>query len=174
MKTIFITILCLYSTIFYNQSSREIQGINVLNDRILKTIPGVQGNDYFIIQVDAGTYDYAVVAKSNNDYILYQLLGSINNYTFDIEQSKLIDSKHRLAIDAIFNHFIPKSGVKRYLSEYGIGWDDYVPIDYYFAMFKKGIKAFDMLLPGGNKHNNVEIVHHFDDATLNTIVTIIQ
>lgn len=135
-------------------------------------LPNLAGNNYFLYEPGIGKIELCVVTKSNNDYILY-VLENKPGALFEVIQTTIIDIKFKQGLDAIFNNFVPKPGLKRYLSEYGIGLNHFVSGGTYsFSLFKNGVKTFECWLPLFAVHNNIIIESAFDDTTYNTLVQI--
>lgn len=146
--------MCLSSTLFYAQSTEEINSLNIFNDRILKTLPSIAGTDYFVYFSQVGNVLFSVVAKSNTDYIFYELVNKSDQYTLEVKQTKIIDNKHKPALDNIFTNLKPLPNVKRYISEYGFGLSSYTAHSTYsLSLFKSGIKTYEFWLPTHNPLN---------------------
>ncbi|MEL1242233.1 hypothetical protein [Flavobacterium flavipallidum] len=151
MKIIIIVIMSMITTVFYAQTAEELEYFNAENSLVLSTIPSLAGKDYFIL--DAKESYIAVISKINNNYTYYNLeIGRLSGAT--IVATKAVSYKP--VLDKIFTNFVPKAGVKRYLSDYGISLNQHVLGVIYFAIYKNGIKTFDYCLPGILQSNSKE------------------
>jgi hypothetical protein len=160
MKTIVIIVLSLIANVFYAQSTDEIESFKHLNnDIVINTIPSLAGKEYFIW--DVKPKNVIVISKINNNYTYYDIEIGHN----ELVNHKVIDTKTLSYIpifDKIFTNFVPKVGVKRYVSEYP---RESMQITYYFAIFKNGVKTFETCLP--YKVNGILTESSIDDEILN-------
>ncbi|OOV19888.1 hypothetical protein [Flavobacterium sp. LM4] len=143
MKTTIILLISMITTVFYAQSSEELQSFNNVNNLVLSTIPNLTGKEYFIWEGKVGYV--VVISKINNNYTYYNLeLGRLSGAT--IKTTKSINYKP--VLNKIFINFAPKPSVKRYISEYGHnGLTEHILGIDYFAIYKNGVKTFDYCLP---------------------------
>ncbi|MFH6991774.1 hypothetical protein [Flavobacterium sp. FlaQc-48] len=140
MKTITLILMSLITNVFYAQSTDEIEFSSRVNSFVTNNISSLQGKDYFILQAIEG--QIAVISRINGIYTYYNLQLGSNEADVD----KIIDTRtvsYKPVLDKIFINFVPKVGVKKYLSEYG-------PVSYrdsfgafYIAIYKNGVKTFD-------------------------------
>jgi hypothetical protein len=152
MKIIIIIFMSMITTIFYAQSAEELESFNnVNNNDVLGAIPSLAGKDYFIWEAIEG--QIAVISKINSIYTYYNLqLGRLSGAT--IVNTKTLNYKP--VLDKIFTNFVPKAGVKRYLSDYGLGSNEHILGTVYFAIYKNGVKTFDYCLPQLLQSNSKE------------------
>ncbi|WP_163408877.1 hypothetical protein [Flavobacterium ajazii] len=144
MKTKIIILISMITNVFYAQSLEESQSFNNENNIILNTIPSLAGKEYFILDGIGG--NIAVVSKVNNNYTYYNIKLNRAGGGATIVNNKSIAFKPIL--DKIFINFVPKAGVKRYISEYGHnGLTEHILGTIYFAIYKNGVKTFDYCLP---------------------------
>ncbi|MEL1242232.1 hypothetical protein [Flavobacterium flavipallidum] len=140
MKTIIIILMSMITTVFYAQTADEIELGNRINNIVLNNIPSLTGKDYFIFDAIEG--QIYVISKIDNNYTYYNLqLGSRVTDGDKIIATKTVSYKP--VLDKIFTNFVPKAGVKRYLSEYGNLLSDDSFGSFYIAIYKNGIKTFD-------------------------------
>ncbi|HEY6143380.1 MAG TPA: hypothetical protein VIV55_08095 [Flavobacterium sp.] len=150
MKAIII-VMSLITSVFYAQNSDEIELANRINNLVTTNIPNLAGKNYFIF--DATETDTFIISKINNNYTYYKL--HINRGP-GVQISSRVISFHPV-IDKIFTNFTPKTGVKKYLSEYERKDFNYsVPPKIYFAIYKNGVKTFDYYLPSHLDNNPIE------------------
>jgi len=133
--------MSLITNVFYAQSTEEIESHNIENNIVTTNIPSLVGKDYFIF--DATQSDIFIISKINNNYTYYKL--HINRDPGVTITSKPISANPIL--DKIFTNFVPKAGVKKYLSDYGHSLKEYILGKAYFAIYKNGVKTFDTCLP---------------------------
>ncbi|MEL1242231.1 hypothetical protein [Flavobacterium flavipallidum] len=152
MKTIIIILTSMITTMFYAQNQEEIELYDSFNNNtVLSAIPSLAGKDYFILGAKAG--QIAVISKIDNNYTYYNIeIGGLGETT--IVATKAVSYKP--VLDKIFTNFVPKAGVKRYLSDYGISLDEHILGVIYFAIYKNGTKIFDYCLPGILQSNSKE------------------
>lgn len=140
MKTILIILTSMITTVFYAQTAEEIELGNSINNIVLNNIPSLTGKDYFIFDAIEG--QIAVISKIDNNYTYYNLqLGDRVTDGDKIIATKTVSYKP--VLDKIFINFVPKAGVKRYLSEYDNLLSDDRFGAFYIAIYKNGIKTFD-------------------------------
>jgi hypothetical protein len=131
--------MSLITNMFYGQNSIEIQASDYLNNILLKTIPSLVGKDYFFSTAIPGKL--AVICKIDNNYTYYDVELGRN----EAAGNKIVKTRsvtYKPVLDKIFTNFVPKAGVKRYLSDYG----DLLYMDsfgaFYIAIYKNGVKTF--------------------------------
>jgi hypothetical protein len=141
MKKIIIILMSLIANVFYAQSTDEVELAKIVNNIVTTSIPNLSGKDYFVLTGKEGYF--RVVSKTNDNYTYYNIeLGRT-----DTDVNKVIETKALSYIpifDKIFTNFVPKSGVKRYLSDYGQNViKEYIVGRIYFAIYNNGVKTFD-------------------------------
>ena len=157
MKTIIIVFMSMITTVFYAQTADEVELANRKNSLVLSAIPSLAGKDYFILEVVPT--NISVISKINNNYIYYNIeIGGLGETT--IAYAKPVSYKPIL--DKIFINFVSKAGVKRYFSEISPSGEGVSNLTY-FAIYKNGVKTFDLFLP---LFQNSSIESPIDDETL--------
>jgi hypothetical protein len=154
MKTIVIVLVSMITTVFYAQGSEELQSFNNENNIILNAIPSLAGKEYFILDGIEG--HIVVISKINGNYTYYNLELKRAGGGATIVNTKSVSFKP--VLDKIFTNFIPKSGVKRYISDYGHNaLTEHILGTIYFAIYKDGVKTFDYCLPSYLDDNLIEL-----------------
>ncbi len=134
--------MSMITSVFYAQSAEDVELANRINNLVKSHIPYLVGKDYFILSTNST--DTFIVSKISNSYTYYKL--SLKESPGAEITSKIISTIPIL--DKIFTNFVPKTGVKRYVSEYGHNvLKDYILFKTYFAIYKNGVKTFDTCLP---------------------------
>lgn len=153
--------MSLITTVFYAQSTEDIELANRINNLVLTNISNLALKDYIIFKTDPRFT--TIISKTNNtyEYYLIDLYGAGQHG--EIKTSKTINSKP--VLDKIFSNLLPKPNVKRYVSEYGYNvLKTHILFKTYFALYKNGIKTFDTCLPAVLDGNRIE--SPIDDETL--------
>ncbi|MFH6991775.1 hypothetical protein [Flavobacterium sp. FlaQc-48] len=150
--------MSMITSMFYAQSTDEIESFDRANKTVLSAIPHLMGKDYFIWEGKVG--QMTVISKINNIYTYYNLeLGRT-----EAAGDKIIDTRtinYNPVLDKIFTTFVPKAGVTKYQSVYP---REFLQLTYYFAIYKNGVKTFDTCFP--HTVNGVYIESPIDDETL--------
>lgn len=161
MKTIIFILISMITTVFYAQTPEELESFNYENNIVLSTIPSLAGKDYFILDGIEG--HISVISKINDNYTYYNLELKRVGGGATIIYAKAISFNP--VLNKIFTNFVPKTGVKRYLSDYGYVYGrDHILGIIYFAIYKNGVKTFDYCLPALLESNSKE--SPIDDETL--------
>lgn len=147
MKNLFILAICVFSSVFYAQSAGEKGGAENRIDIIAAVDPSYSltynpaGMDYFIFDM-VGPYIQVVTKIDNLTYRYFKIkMSGSTLYQDEIIEDRYI--KNLPIYDKIFNNFVPKPGVKRYISEYPQLSYSNTLTACYFAIYKKGVKTFD-------------------------------
>lgn len=153
MKTLIIVLTCMITSVFYPQSQEELELGNRINNIVLSAIPGLVGKDYFIL--DLRESNIYVISKIDNNYTYYDI--KLQHLASDNRTVSTKVVSYKPALDKIFVNFVPKPGVKKYLSEYNRQDYDYsIPQKLYFTIYKNGVKTFDTYLPSYLDNNPIE------------------
>ncbi|MBD0726694.1 hypothetical protein B6A10_16100 [Flavobacterium sp. L1I52] len=161
MKKIIILLMSLTTTVFYAQSTEDIELANRINNLVLTNISNLAGKDYMIFET--GPIFTTVIGKINNTYEYYLINIDGAGGQVEIKTSKTINPNP--VLDKIFSNFSPKPNVKRYVSEYGYNvLKTHILFKTYFGLYKNGIRTFDTCLPAVLDDNRIE--SPIDDETL--------